>query len=153
MIEELWQDWDGSNWRNLRLYTNTYVGNDNVIERLGQDWDGSNWVDAKKFTFTYTPMTGIEQLLIVGNSYIISNNYPNPFNPTTTIKYPLPKSEKVKIEIFNLLGQKISTLLNKQMPAGSHEVEFTAKDLPSGVYLYRIEAGEFHETKKMILIK
>jgi len=86
-------------------------------------------------------------------SFSLKQNYPNPFNPSTKIKYTLPKSEKVKIEIFNLLGQKINTLLNKQMPSGSHEVEFIAKDLPSGVYLYRIEAGEYQEVKKMILLE
>ncbi len=80
-------------------------------------------------------------------------NYPNPFNPTTKIKFDIQKLEKVKIEVFNLLGQKITTLLNKQMPAGSHEAEFTAMDLPSGVYLYRIEAGEYNEVKKMILLR
>ena len=80
-------------------------------------------------------------------------NYPNPFNPSTKIKYDLPKAGKVKIEIFNILCQKIVTLLNKFIPAGTHEVEFTAKDLPSGVYMYRIEAGEFQEVKKMILLK
>jgi M6 family metalloprotease-like protein len=93
------------------------------------------------------------------SDFILFQNYPNPFNPSTKIKYSLPKPEKVKIEIFNLLGQKIETLLNKPMPAGSFEVEFTANDLPSGVYLYRIvvdsygEAGEFQEVKKMILLK
>ena len=65
----------------------------------------------------------------------------------------MPKSEKVKIEIFNLLGQRIKTLLNKYMPTGSHEVEFTAKYLPSGVYYYRIQAGDYQEVKKMILMK
>jgi len=91
--------------------------------------------------------------------FSLKQNYPNPFNPSTTIKYTLPKPEKVKIEIFNLLGQKITTLLKKRMQAGSHEVEFTAKDLPSGVYLYRIvvdsygEAGNYFKMRKMILIK
>jgi len=93
------------------------------------------------------------------NQYYLSQNYPNPFNPTTKINYTLPKAEKVKIEVFNLLGQRITTLLNKQMPSGSHEVEFTAKDLPSGVYLYRIvvdsygEAGDYLDVRKMILLK
>ena len=91
-----------------------------------------------------------EELL---QSFQLSQNYPNPFNPSTKIKFLMPKSEKVKIEIFNLLGQKIETLLNKQMPAGSHEVGFTAKELPSGVYLYRLEAGQYQEVKKMILLK
>jgi len=93
--------------------------------------------------------------------FLLMQNYPNPFNPSTTIKYTLPNSEKVKIEVFNLLGQKIETLLNKQMPSGSHEIEFIANDLPSGLYLYRIEAGDpstgsgqgFQEVRKMILLK
>jgi len=85
--------------------------------------------------------------------YSLNQNYPNPFNPSTKIKFELHKAEKVKIEVFNLLGQTISTLLNKQMPSGSHEIEFTAHDLPSSVYLYRIEAGQYQEVKKMILLK
>jgi concanavalin A-like lectin/glucanase superfamily protein/type IX secretion system substrate protein len=89
----------------------------------------------------------------IPDKFSLKQNYPNPFNPSTKIEYILPKAEQVKIEIFNLLGQKIKTLINKQMPAGSHEIEFTAKDLPSGVYLYRIEAGEFQEVKKMVLLK
>jgi hypothetical protein len=80
-------------------------------------------------------------------------NYPNPFNPTTTIKYTLPKPQKVKIEVFNLLGQKITTLLDKQMSAGNHKVKFTADNLPSGVYLYRIQVGHYREVRKMIFIK
>ena len=89
----------------------------------------------------------------ITNKYEILQNYPNPFNPTTTIAYSLQKSEKVKIEVFNLLGQQVKTLLNKQMPSGSHKVEFTVKNLPSGVYLYRIKAGQYQEVKKMILLK
>lgn len=91
--------------------------------------------------------------LYLPEGYTLHQNYPNPFNPTTIIKYTLPKSEKVKIEVFNLLGQKTETLINKQMPSGSHKIEFTAKDLPSGVYLYRIEAGEYQHVQKMILLK
>jgi type IX secretion system substrate protein len=83
----------------------------------------------------------------------LMQNYPNPFNPTTKIKYTLPKSEKVKIVIFNSLGQKLKTLLNEQLNAGSHEIEFTANNLPSGIYLYRIQAGDYQEVKKMILLK
>ncbi len=85
--------------------------------------------------------------------FSLNQNYPNPFNPTTKIKYTLPKSETVKIEVYNLLGQKIQTLLDKQMPAGSHEVEFTDHDLPSAVYLYRIQAGKYQDVRKMILLQ
>ena len=80
-------------------------------------------------------------------------NHPNPYNLTTTIKYDLPKPENIKMEIFNLLGQRMATLLNKQMPTGSHEIEFTAYTLPSGVYMYRIEAGAFQKVHKMVYLK
>jgi hypothetical protein len=83
----------------------------------------------------------------------IDQNYPNPFNPSTKIKFTLPKPENVKIEIYNLLGQKIETLLNKFMPSGYHEVEFNGQNLSSGVYLYSIEAGEWSDVKKMVLLK
>jgi ligand-binding sensor domain-containing protein len=87
------------------------------------------------------------------NKITLSQNYPNPFNPSTTIKYDLPKSSDVKIEVYNIAGQKIQTLLNKKIAAGSHEIEFNAENRSSGVYFYRIEAGEFQDVKKMILLK
>jgi len=80
-------------------------------------------------------------------------NYPNPFNPSTKIKFALPKPENVKIEFYNLIGQKVKTLLNQHMPAGFHEVEFNGQNLFSGIYWYRIEAGNFQDVKKMILLK
>ncbi len=89
---------------------------------------------------------------VIQNQYLMQN-FPNPFNPSTKINYTLPHKALVKIEIFNFLGQSIEILQNKHMLAGLHEIEFNAKDLPSGVYLYRIEAGEFHEVKKMILLR
>jgi hypothetical protein len=80
-------------------------------------------------------------------------NYPNPFNPSTTIKYALPKPEHVTITVYNTLGQEIEKLVNKPMPIGHHHVEFNAQNLPSGVYFYRIEAGEYVQTRKMLLVK
>jgi hypothetical protein len=87
------------------------------------------------------------------NNLILHQNYPNPFNPSTKIKFILPKPETVKIEVYNIIGQKIKTLLNKHMLAGYHEVEFNGQNLSSGIYLYRMEAGEYHDLKKMILLK
>jgi hypothetical protein len=86
-------------------------------------------------------------------TYNLSQNYPNPFNPVTKIKFSIPNDDIVTIEIFNTLGQKIKTLLNKKIQSGFHEVEFNARDLASGVYYYRIEAGEFQDVKKMILLR
>ncbi len=83
----------------------------------------------------------------------LSQNYPNPFNPSTKISFTLPKLEKAKIEIYNTLGQKIKTLLNQQMKAGQHILEFNGQNLSSGIYFYRIEAGEYMDVKKMVLLR
>jgi hypothetical protein len=86
-------------------------------------------------------------------SYSLQQNYPNPFNPNTTIKFSLPEQTNVKIKIFNSIGQEITTLLNTEIAAGNHAVDFNAASLSSGVYFYRIETPNFTSTKKMILIK
>jgi hypothetical protein len=85
--------------------------------------------------------------------YRLGQNFPNPFNPSTKIKFELPKPETVKIEIYNIIGQKIETLLNQPMPEGYHEVTFNAQNLSSGIYLYRVEAGALQDVKKMILLR
>jgi hypothetical protein len=87
------------------------------------------------------------------NSYNLSQNYPNPFNPTTTINYSLQKSQHVEIVVFNRLGQKVKTLVNSRKPSGSYRVSFNADGLSSGVYFYRFKAGDFEQTRKMILMK
>ncbi len=81
------------------------------------------------------------------------HNYPNPFNPTTVINFSLPTSQNIKIEVFNVLGEKVSTLINKPMSAGIHKYEFNASKLNSGLYLYRLTAENFVQVKKMMLLK
>jgi hypothetical protein len=85
--------------------------------------------------------------------FLLSRNYPNPFNPTTTIKYQIPQQEFVTINIYDILGNVIATLVNGEKRSGSYEVEFSGAGLPSGIYFYQLSAGSFIETKKMILIK
>lgn len=92
---------------------------------------------------------------------ILLQNCPNPFNPETTIKYTLPETETVKLEIYNTRGQRIETLLDRRMPAGEHEITFNGHDLPSGVYFYSIEVHDpltgsgdyFRQVRKMVLLK
>ncbi|TNF45926.1 MAG: T9SS type A sorting domain-containing protein, partial [Bacteroidetes bacterium] len=78
-------------------------------------------------------------------------NYPNPFNSKTTIKYSVPESSKVVLKIYNLLGKEIETIVNEQKPAGTYEVTWNAAGFPNGIYFYRLQAGDFLFTRKMIL--
>ena len=86
-------------------------------------------------------------------NYSLLQNYPNPFNPSTVISYQIPKQSNVELEIYDILGDKITTLVNKVEPAGNHNVKFNAANLASGIYLYRLQAGNFTQTKKLMLIK
>ena len=87
------------------------------------------------------------------SEYSLTQNYPNPFNPSTTIKYSIPEASFVNIKVFNLIGQEITELVNKELQKGNYEISFDATNLPSGVYFYRLEAGNFVQTRKMILMK
>lgn len=89
----------------------------------------------------------------VPNSFALSQNYPNPFNPTTVINYSVEKNSQVTLKVFNLLGQEVATLINQQQKAGNYTVNFNASKLASGIYMYRIQAGDFTQTKKMTLLK
>jgi hypothetical protein len=85
--------------------------------------------------------------------YSLSQNYPNPFNPSTTINYSLPKSGNVKITVYNAIGSKVATIVNEYKPAGNYSVQFNGSNLASGIYLYRLESGNFSDTKKLVLLK
>ncbi|MCA2005631.1 MAG: T9SS type A sorting domain-containing protein, partial [Ignavibacterium sp.] len=85
--------------------------------------------------------------------FSLEQNYPNPFNPSTKIKFGLAENTNVKISVYNLLGELVATLVNNQLSAGFHEVEFNATSLPSGLYIYSIETPVFKDVKKMMLMK
>jgi Fibronectin type III domain. len=89
----------------------------------------------------------------IPTEYSISQNYPNPFNPSTKIIFALPQRALTKLIIYDLLGREVQTLINKELEAGYHEIYFDATNFPSGVYFYRIQSGNFIQTKKMILMK
>jgi hypothetical protein len=85
--------------------------------------------------------------------YYLNQNFPNPFNPTTTIKYRIPELCFVNVKVFDVLGEEIETLVDEEKPTGNYEVKFSANRLSSGIYFYTLTAGEFRETKKMILLR
>jgi len=104
-----------------------------------------------KATYIVTGMN--DNLNPVVKEFVLYQNYPNPFNPSTSIKFNLPEVSKVKIDIFNITGERIATLLNEQEDAGLHTIQFDAANLPSGIYFYRLIAGKYQKTMKMILLR
>jgi len=100
-----------------------------------------------------TMAAGIKRVPGTPIVYSLSQNYPNPFNPTTTIEFAIPRSGQVDLSIYNVLGQKVSDLVNKRMNAGDYQVNFDASRLTSGVYLYSLRSGGYSITKKMMVLK
>lgn len=160
-IESLYQIWNGSVWMNHWKQGFTYDGNNNCIESLLQNWDFYNWVNERKDSYAYVPVTEVNEDLSFINSYSLSNNYPNPFNPSTSIKYAVSSRQFVKLKVYDLLGNEVETLVNEEKSAGKYEINWNAANLPSGVYFYRLQAGDlstssgrsFVQTRKMILLK
>ncbi len=105
------------------------------------------------FKTTTSTVVSVEDLEFKPTSFSLYHNYPNPFNPATKIKYSVPQTSEVQIKVFDVLGNEISTLVNEEKQIGSYEINFNASELPSGVYFYQLRAGEFVETRKMMLLK
>ena len=89
----------------------------------------------------------------VPEAYTLSQNYPNPFNPSTTIRYELPKALIVRLAVYDILGREVSVLVNDKKNAGSYEIKFDASNLSSGVYVCRLQAGSFIQSRKLLLLK
>ncbi len=124
-------------------FTDNNVSEGKYQYRLKQiDFDG---------TFKYSDV--VEVTVTLPDKYTLEQNFPNPFNPTTTIKYSIPASGFVSLRVYNLLGQEVATLVNENKKAGSHSVVFNASSLSSGVYICKIIAGHFTSTRKLMLLK
>lgn len=130
-------------------------------------WTDANLVNDVTYTYTLetvnmdgsteflgatsaTPRSGGEAVV---SEYALYQNFPNPFNPETSIRFDLVEASNVSLRVYNLLGQEVATLVNGQQSAGSHVVNFDASNLTTGMYIYRLDAGEFSATRKMMLIK
>ncbi len=140
-------------------------GNDHANSTNGTPVNYYNFTDAAKQVYMNEvvrmaklgkiskPVSVTESNSNMPKAYALEQNYPNPFNPTTTIKFSLPKSSNVKLAVYDILGRLVTKLIDGNLEAGYHKVQFNASNLASGVYFYRIEAGNFVNVKKLMLLK
>jgi Secretion system C-terminal sorting domain len=123
----------------------------------GEGANGNQDLMAVKLSET----SGVEDNGSSVNEFVLFQNYPNPFNPSTVIKYSIPdviasgakQSQLITLKVYDVLGNDVATVVDEYKPAGSYEVEFSADDLTSGIYFYKLHAGSYSETKKMILMR
>jgi hypothetical protein len=120
---------------------------------LVQAPNGTIYATSGDGVFKNTGVTDIGNDGTVLNNFHLEQNFPNPFNPSTSIQYAIGSTQFVSLKIYDVLGNEIATLVNEEQNAGSHSIDFNASQLGSGVYFYRLETGIFSETKSMILIK
>lgn len=102
---------------------------------------------------TYQTLVGGIETIEIPNYYSLAQNYPNPFNPSTSIKFSVPKPTNVTLKVFDVLGKEVAVLVNEMKQPGFHTVDFNGTNLSSGIYFYRIDAGEFTSVKRMVLVK
>jgi hypothetical protein len=154
------EQWTGAEWMYTINGLYTYDGNGNNTEILTQIWQNDAWVNFMKVTINYQQTTDVEEAAISNQpiSFRLFQNYPNPFNPSTKIKYSIPyvgthRAVFVQLKVYDILGNEVAVLVNEEKPAGEYQAEFNAANLPSGLYLYRLQSGNYSETKKMLMLK
>jgi hypothetical protein len=148
-----------------RLFTipcSAQAGTYDLLTALWYDKDNNNQINSGDFVvhskltpaaLTLSPI-GIKVISSeIPKSYKLYQNYPNPFNPTTQIRFDVPKSSYVELIVFDILGKKVSTLVNKELRPGKYSIDWDASDYPSGVYFYKIQVARFADTKRMIIVK
>jgi hypothetical protein len=138
--------------------------NENVTENPGHflafvyhDVDANGVSNVRMERVEFPPVTvALSDMAPANNlptSYSLGQNYPNPFNPSTNISYDVPKASHVTLEVYNVLGQRVASLVDQEMEAGNYTVEFDGSSISSGIYFYRLNADDFTQTKKMVMVK
>jgi len=157
------QIWNtGTGWENSAFGSYSYDANNNYSEISYKNWDtgSSSWVNSNRYTaFLWIMITDVEDDGMQINTFKLYDNYPNPFNPSTKIRFNVPSTSNVTIRVYDITGKEIKSLVNQTLEHGAHEIEFNGNEIASGVYLYKVEAHSidkkesFVATKKMILLK
>jgi hypothetical protein len=144
------KDGIGANNRGIILQTGGWGGAFSRL-RLEQDWERPSTFGYMEIVDKTVDVSGNKELL--PKEFALYNNYPNPFNPTSKIKYDLPRDVQVSLKVYDILGREVATLVDTKQSAGYYAIDFNATNLASGAYIYRITAGDFVQTKKMMVLK
>ena len=153
---QLWSSIYNGTGNNTDIPHSIAIDRSNGVYIAGESKGMTNNLDF--VTIKYSSVTGINDLwLSIPDKFVLLQNYPNPFNPTTNIKYSIPFGTAhdlfVQLKVYDVNGKEIETLVNENQIAGSYSVSFNAANYPSGVYFYKLDAGNFSETRKMLLVK
>jgi hypothetical protein len=160
----------GNNWREFEISDKNFKPL--PIGGLGQGYQGDNisitsgnnklwpvWMDNRTGVYQIwtvpidLSLVDVDQTPEIISDFRLEQNFPNPFNPSTSIQYALSSRQFVSLKVFDVLGNEVATLINEDKPAGSYQIDFNANDLSSGIYFYQLKAGSFVDTKKMILLR
>lgn len=136
-----------------RGYIPTLIEFYNAGADAGAIWVGIDGANKRLYFDRFGAVTSVNNETGIPSQYSLSQNYPNPFNPTTKIDFSIPKNSLVTLKVYDILGKQVGVLVNKEFTAGSYTVDFNASSLAAGVYFYTINAGDFTETKKLVLVK
>ncbi|NOX65590.1 MAG: T9SS type A sorting domain-containing protein [Chlorobi bacterium] len=177
---KMYEYWGDEQWNNSSRSTYTNDSKGNVTFILNEEWDGSQWIltddyfsfndsfgnsfgfYGSKIVLFYSTLTDVVEGNLNITKFSLDQNYPNPFNPSTKIQYTIAKSPLlggdgrsglVTLKVYDILGREVATLVNKNKKPGYYEVHFNASSLTSGIYFYRLQSGNFIQTKKMILLR
>ena len=148
-------------WVNVSLREYTYSDNGLLTETVRSKWRDENWLPRKRYEYNYSTD---REVLSAGapaalpKKIVLSQAYPNPFNPATTISYSLPEANHVQIDIYDVIGNKVRTLVSQTQNAGTKSYQWNAtndlgQSVSAGMYIYTIQAGEYRDTKKMLFLK
>jgi hypothetical protein len=161
LVVQVMENWFEDVWFPSGRDTFSYDGEDRLIEEIHQSYlplsglDAADWSNSSKIEYYYETGAAVRQLegIVLPDRVSLEQNYPNPFNPTTQIRFAIDRSGFVQLRVFDVLGRRVANLVNQELPAGTHEVEFDASDFAGGVYFYRLEVDDFGQTRKMLLLK
>ena len=141
----IYGEWD---YKYAMAYTVLFNG-----DKYHMWYDSHEWFKSGAIGYATSLPVSVEKEISIPDIFELSQNYPNPFNPSTTLKYEIPKESYITLKVYDILGREVAILVNEQQKAGYYEVDWNAVNNSSGVYFYKIQAGQFVETKKMVLMK